>query len=42
MIELPLHLKIYLDCFPGELKYDELGRLAHPGISTHFEIEVIP
>ena len=42
MTELHLHLKIYLDCFPGKLKYDELGRSAHPGISTYFETEVIP
>ena len=42
MIELHSHLKIYLDCFPGKLKYDEFRRSAHPAIATHFEVEVIP
>ena len=26
MIELYLHIKIYLDCFPGRLKYAKLGK----------------
>ena len=29
MIEFYLHIKNYLDYFPGRLKYAELGKLMH-------------
>ena len=29
MIELHLHIKIYLHYFPGRLKYPELGKSMH-------------
>ena len=34
MIELNLHIKIYLDYFPGRLKYAELGKSTRLTVSV--------
>ena len=41
MIELYLHVKIYLDYFQGRLKYAELGK-STPLIAVPKVVEVIP
>ena len=44
MIDLYLHIKIYLDYFPRRLKYAELGKLMHHKFSVPVPkvVEVIP
>ena len=39
MIELCLHIKIYLDYFPGKLKYGKLGKSMH--LPTTKVVEII-
>ena len=44
MIELYLHIKFYLDYFPGRLKYAELGKSTRLTFSVPVPnlVEVIP